>query len=97
MKEARISHQEVQHIAKLARLKLSIDEEERMTNQLNSILLYMDKLNELDTRDIEPMHHAVEQVNVMREDKVKPSLNNDRALANAPQQDGVFFVVPKVL
>jgi aspartyl-tRNA(Asn)/glutamyl-tRNA(Gln) amidotransferase subunit C len=97
MSETRISREEVQHIAKLARLRLSAEEEERMTYQLNNILVYMEKLNELDTRDVEPMHHAVEQVNVMRDDKPRPSLSSEKALANAPQHNGVFFVVPKVL
>ncbi|MCX7822429.1 MAG: Asp-tRNA(Asn)/Glu-tRNA(Gln) amidotransferase subunit GatC [Syntrophobacterales bacterium] len=97
MKEGKISLEEVKHIAKLARLRLSENEEELMTHQLNNILLYMEKLNELDTSNIEPMHHAVEQVNVMRDDKLKPSLSSEKALSNAPQQNGVFFVVPKVL
>ncbi|MEJ5300429.1 MAG: Asp-tRNA(Asn)/Glu-tRNA(Gln) amidotransferase subunit GatC [Thermodesulforhabdaceae bacterium] len=97
MKSSKITREEVKHIAKLARLKLSDEEEERMTHQINDILLYMEKLNELDTSNIEPMHHAVEQVNVMREDKPKPSLEHEKALANAPQQNGVFFIVPKVI
>jgi|YelNatPaOPRAMG01_1025707.scaffolds.fasta_scaffold12202_7 aspartyl-tRNA(Asn)/glutamyl-tRNA(Gln) amidotransferase subunit C len=97
MKLSKITQEEVKHIAKLARLKLSAEEEERMVYQLNDILLYMEKLNELDTSNVEPMHHAVEQVNVMREDKPKPSLMREKALANAPEQNGVFFVVPKVI
>lgn len=97
MQGSKISREEVKHIANLARLKLSDEEESLMTQQLNNILIYMEKLNELDTSNIEPMHHAVEQVNVMREDKPKPSLTSERALSNAPQQNGTFFVVPKVL
>lgn len=97
MQGGKISREEVRHIANLARLKLSENEEELMTQQLNNILIYMEKLGELDTSNVEPMHHAVEQVNVMRDDKPKPSLPREQAIANAPQQNGIFFVVPKVL
>ena len=96
MKE-KISREEVRHVATLARLELTEDEEKRMTDQMNDILTYMDKLNELDTRNIPPTTHATQLENVFRPDEVTESLDRERALANAPQSDGVHFVVPKVI
>jgi aspartyl-tRNA(Asn)/glutamyl-tRNA(Gln) amidotransferase subunit C len=94
---ARITRQEVRHVALLARLELSESEEERMTGQMNGILEYMDKLNELDTKDVEPTTHAIELQNVFRPDLVRDSLDRKDSLANAPGTDGVNFVVPKVI
>jgi len=96
MKE-KISKEEVHHVATLARLELTEDEEERMTVQMNDILTYMDKLNELDTANIPPTTHATQLENVFRPDEVVDSIDRERALANAPQNDGVHFVVPKVI
>lgn len=93
----KITREEVRHVADLARLDLNPDEEVQMTQQLNAILDYMEKLNEVDTSQVEPTTHAVERANVFREDVVGPSLQRDSALANAPQTDGVHFVVPKVI
>jgi len=84
-------------VALLARLELSEAEEERMTGQMNSILEYMGKLNELDTKDVPPTTHAIELQNVFRPDLVQPSLDRKDSLANAPGTDGVNFVVPKVI
>lgn len=84
-------------MATLARLELTEGEEKRMTEQMNDILTYMDKLNELDTRNIPPATHATQLENVFRPDEVRESLDRERALANAPQSDGVHFVVPKVI
>lgn len=93
----KISRQEVRHVANLARLDLSDAEEARMTEQMNNILGYMDKLNELDTTDVPATTHAIELRNVFRGDEVVPSLDRQSALANAPQSDGVSFVVPKII
>jgi aspartyl-tRNA(Asn)/glutamyl-tRNA(Gln) amidotransferase subunit C len=95
--DSKITRDEVRHVALLARLELSEVEEELMTGQMNAILGYMDKLNELDTRGIEPTTHAVELRNVFRPDSVEPSLDRKDSLANAPGNDGVNFVVPRVL
>jgi aspartyl-tRNA(Asn)/glutamyl-tRNA(Gln) amidotransferase subunit C len=95
--ETKITRQEVLHVALLARLELSEAEEERMTSQLNGILDYMDKLNELETKDIEPTTHAIQLQNVFRADCVEASLDRKDSLANAPGTDGVNFVVPKVI
>ena len=94
---SKITRQEVRHVAKLARLELSESEEERMTGQMNGILEYMDKLNELDTKDIAPTTHAIQLQNVFRPDSIRDSLDRKDSLANAPGTDGVNFVVPKVI
>jgi aspartyl-tRNA(Asn)/glutamyl-tRNA(Gln) amidotransferase subunit C len=95
--DAKITGQEVRHVAQLARLELSEAEEQRMTGQINSILEYMDKLNELDTHDVPPTTHAIQLQNVFRPDLVQRSLERTESLANAPGTDGVNFVVPKVI
>ncbi len=94
---SKITLEEVRHVAGLARLDLSPEEEERMTHELNAILAYMEKLAEVDTSDVPPMTHAMEQVNVFREDEVAESLDRSAAVSNAPQTDGAHFVVPKVI
>jgi aspartyl-tRNA(Asn)/glutamyl-tRNA(Gln) amidotransferase subunit C len=96
MKE-KINRGEVRHVATLARLELTEEEEKRMTEQMNDILTYMDKLNELDTRNIPPTTHATQLENVFRPDEEMESIDRDWALANAPQSDGVHFLVPKVI
>ncbi len=93
----KISKEEVEHVALLARLRFDESEKERMTTQLNSILDYMDQLKELDTAQVEPTFHAVARRNVYREDVVLPSFPQDRALSNAPDGDRGFFRVPKII
>ncbi|MFP5212510.1 MAG: Asp-tRNA(Asn)/Glu-tRNA(Gln) amidotransferase subunit GatC [Acidobacteriota bacterium] len=93
----KISREEVRHVAKLARLELSEDEEARMTGQMNDILGYMDKLGELDTTNVEPTTHVIEMGNVFRADETHVPLERDKSLANAPESDGVSFIVPKVI
>jgi aspartyl-tRNA(Asn)/glutamyl-tRNA(Gln) amidotransferase subunit C len=93
----KIGREEVRHVARLARLEFSDQDVERLTGQINSILNYMDKLNELDTSGVVPMTHAIRLQNVFRYDEVRPSLEREQALTNAPATDGVHFVVPKVI
>ena len=93
----KITKEEVEHVALLARLKFSESEQERFTTQLNSILEYMEKLEELDTAHVEPTFHAVAQTNVFRQDMVKPSIPRDLSLSNAPDGDRGFFRVPKII
>ncbi len=88
---------EVEHVARLARLELSEAEKEEFTGELNEILEFVEKLNKLDTANIEPTAHAVPMTNVFRRDKVEESLDPELALANAPDQIGNFFKVPKSL
>jgi len=92
-----IDSDRVRHIGKLSRIELAEEELETFSRQLGAILEYFDKLQELETADVEPMAHAVEISNVLADDVVGPSLPADRALANAPQRDGDFFKVPKVI
>ncbi len=92
-----ISIKDVEHIAKLAKLTFNAEELERFTRELNKIIEYVEKLNELDTSNVEPLSHTTAISNVMREDEVKPSLPVEEVLANAPQREGNFFKVPKVV
>ena len=93
----KITPEELAHVANLARLQLSPEEVEAMARQLDDILTYVAKLNELDTEGVTPTTHAISIVNAFREDEVKPSLDREKTLANGPQQDGEFFVVPRVI
>lgn len=92
-----VTKKDVEHIAKLARLKVTEEEAEHYTGQLNQILEYVEKLNELDTENVEPLSHPVENINVFRDDKLKPSINTEDALKNAPHKDDQHFKVPKVI
>ncbi|ASA24144.1 Asp-tRNA(Asn)/Glu-tRNA(Gln) amidotransferase subunit GatC [Paenibacillus donghaensis] len=92
-----ISRQDVQHVAKLARLQLSSEEEATLTEQMNAILQYADKLNELDTENVKPTAQVLQVSNVMREDVVKESLSQEDALLNAPEEEDGHFKVPAVL
>ena len=68
-----------------------------MTGQLDQILSYVDKLNEIDTSQVEPTTHAISITNAFREDDLRESIGQDKALANAPRQNGESFVVPRVI
>jgi aspartyl-tRNA(Asn)/glutamyl-tRNA(Gln) amidotransferase subunit C len=92
-----ISREDVEHVARLARLALSEAEVERMREQLSGILAYIDKLRTLDTADLEPTSHAVPLVNVMRDDETWTCLPQDVALANAPERSDAFFRVPRII
>ena len=92
-----ITREEVQNVARLARLHLTDDEAERMREQLDAILAYIDKLRELDVEDVEPTAHAVPLVNVMRDDALVPCLPQEQALANAPDRAHEFFRVPRII
>jgi aspartyl-tRNA(Asn)/glutamyl-tRNA(Gln) amidotransferase subunit C len=88
---------DVKYVAHLARLALTPAEEEKFGAQLNHILGYIDKLNELDVSQIEPTAHAVPLVNVFRPDVARPSLSNEDALRNAPAKANGLFIVPKIV
>jgi aspartyl-tRNA(Asn)/glutamyl-tRNA(Gln) amidotransferase subunit C len=92
-----VTMKEVEHIAALARLEFSDDEKQKFTHQLNDILQYIEKLNELDTSNVEPLSHVIELNNVFRDDVVKPSIAAEEALKNAPAKVDTFFKVPKVI
>ncbi len=95
--EKKIDQDQVRKVAKLARLELEEREVEEFAGQLSSILEYVEKMNELDTEGVEPLAHCLPISNVLREDSVKGSIGTEAALANAPQRDGEFFKVPKIL
>ncbi|MFQ5521662.1 MAG: Asp-tRNA(Asn)/Glu-tRNA(Gln) amidotransferase subunit GatC [Candidatus Methylomirabilia bacterium] len=97
MREAKITIAEVEHVARLARLDLSPEEKERMRSQLDAILTYIDKLRELDTAGVEPTAHVIPMTNVMRDDAVRPCVPREEMLANAPEREGDFFRVPKII
>lgn len=97
MKEQKISSEDVIKVAKLARLRFSDEEIEAFKGQLNTILEYVAKLEELDTSGVEPTFHLLEHRNVVRADEVKPSLSQEEALQNAPVADKGHFVVPKII
>lgn len=87
----------VDKVAHLARLELKPDETEGMIKDMNRILGFMDKLNELDTSGIQPLVYMTNEVNVLREDVVKQEITHEEALLNAPKQDGEYFLVAKVI
>lgn len=93
----KITKQEVEHVAKLARLELSEEETGRLTEQLSNILTYVEKLNELDTKGIVPTSHVLDITNVMRDDTPVASLSQERALANAPEKAAGHYKVPKII
>ena len=92
-----LSTEEVAKVAVLARLRLSPDEIQTFTEQLNAVVNYVDQLQELDTTGVEPLAHGVEINNVFRDDVRGPALPLEAALANAPQRNRENFLVPAVL
>jgi len=93
----KISLADVEHVARLARLELTDEEATTFTGQMNAILAYVDKLNELDTEGIVPTSHAVPMENAFRDDSARPGIGVEAALANAPDRAGGFYRVPKVI
>ncbi len=93
----KITVDEVKHIALLARLELSEEEIEQYTKQLNDILIYMEKLNQVGTETVEPLAHPFFTKTVFRDDIVMPSLSQEKAIENAPQKANGFFKVPKII
>ena len=94
---ASLSIEEVAKVALLARLRLSPEELETFTGQLNSIVHFVEQLQELDTRDVEPLAHGIEVRNVFRDDVRGPALPREAALQNAPKRNAESFLVPAVI
>lgn len=92
-----VTRKDVDTVAALARLYFTDEEKEELMDTLNNILEYFDKLSELDTEDVEPLTHILPIQNVMRDDEVKPSFDQETALKNAPKHDRGHFVIPKVI
>lgn len=84
-------------IAHLARLEIKEEDEQKVMDDMTKIITWVEKLNEIDTEGIEPLTSMSYEVNVMREDEVKPHLDHERALKHAPKKDSDYFRVPKVL
>jgi len=93
----KLTGREVALVASLARLEMSEREMEAFTGQLNAILEFMDKLNQLETKDILPTAHVLPLKNVFREDMVQPGLQRQEALQNAPEAEKGMFRVPRVM
>ena len=97
MAETKINLEQVRHVAQLARLELSPQEEERLQVELSAILSYIDKLNELDTAEVEPTAQVGEAGTPAREDEVTNRPAPNEMLANAPAREGNFFKVPRII
>ena len=92
-----VTVQDVEYIARLARLSFTDEEKQRLTVELNTILGYMEQLNSVPTDDVEPLSHVIDLQSVMREDRQVPGLSREDALKNAPARTDEFFKVPKVI
>jgi aspartyl-tRNA(Asn)/glutamyl-tRNA(Gln) amidotransferase subunit C len=92
-----VTRKDVEHVAALARLELTEAEKEQFTVQMNAILKYAEKLNELNTDDVEPTSHVLPLSNVLREDAARPSWPIEEVLKNAPEEEDGQFRVPAVL
>lgn len=97
MGQKKIDIEQVRQVGKLARLALSDAEIAQFAVQLSAILEYVEKLNQLDTSKVEPLAHCLPINNCLRVDEIKQSLGTEKTLANAPQKDEQFFLVPKIL
>jgi len=93
----KISKEQVEHVAKLARLEITDAEKDAFSQQLSAILSYVEQLNTVDTTGVEPTATVVQQANVFREDSLRPSLSVDKALSNAPESQDGYFIVPKII
>ena len=93
----KITPEEVRRVAVLARLALTATEQARLTDELDKILQYVEKLKELDTSQVEPFTHAVNTINALRSDEVTNQAHPDALLANAPEKHHTSFKVPKII
>ncbi|MBB6450796.1 aspartyl-tRNA(Asn)/glutamyl-tRNA(Gln) amidotransferase subunit C [Geomicrobium halophilum] len=94
---AKITKEEVEHVADLARLKFSEEEKEMFTEQMGKIITYAERLNDLNTEDVEPTTHVMNVHNVLRADEERPSVSREEALKNAPASKDGQVEVPSVL
>jgi aspartyl-tRNA(Asn)/glutamyl-tRNA(Gln) amidotransferase subunit C len=92
-----ISREDVEHVAKLARLRLSDEEKETFRRQLSDVLEHARVISEVDTEDVPPTSHTLPLVNVFREDDVRPSLPVEEVVQNAPWAEGGAFKVPRII
>lgn len=87
----------VQQLADLSRLEFSTEEKKEFTGDLQRMITFVEKLNELDTSNVKPLLHLTEDYNVFREDVVKNSISREEALKNAPEATDEYFKVPKII
>ena len=92
-----VNNELINNLSKLARLEFNDAEKDEIKNDLQKMIAFIDKLNELDTTGVEPLLHMSENVNVLREDEVTGSISREQAFKNAPLHDEQFFKVPKVI
>ena len=93
----KITRAEVERVAQLARLSFPEEELDKYTEHFNSFFAYADVLNQVDVEGIQPTAHVLPLQNVLRKDEVRPSLDRELALSNAPEQEDGYFKVPKVI
>lgn len=93
----KIDHKTVDEVAHLARLEFDADAKDEMVKDMNNMLAFVEKLNELDTTGIEPLIYMTDEANVLREDVVKQTISQKEALLNAPKKDSDYFKAPKVI
>lgn len=93
----KVTKEIIEHIADLARLNISEAEKEKFTLEMEKIISYVDKLNELDTTDVKPMEHVIPIRNILREDVVTGSFDREKLMENAPSQEEGCYKVPKVM
>ncbi len=87
----------VNNLAHLSRLYFTDDEKKELEHDLQRMISFVEKLNEVDTKDVKPLQHMSTEINIFREDEIKGSATREEALQNAPATDGIFFKVPKVI
>lgn len=93
----KITKETIEHVANLARLNLTDEEKSTLVSDMEQIISYVDKLNELDTSNVKPTDHVIPISNVFREDKAEPSFPREKILANAPSSEDGCFKVPKIV
>ncbi|WP_207425307.1 Asp-tRNA(Asn)/Glu-tRNA(Gln) amidotransferase subunit GatC [Pedobacter sp. SYSU D00535] len=93
----KLDNETIAKIAHLARLEVTDNEKESLLKDMNNILSFMEKLNELDTSAVEPLIYLTDEINIFREDEAKKEITPEKALSNAPQHDGTYFQVAKVI
>ena len=94
---SKIDHKTVDEVAHLARLEFDAAAKDAMVKDMNNVLAFVEKLNELDTTGVEPLIYMTDEANVLREDVVKETITQKEALLNAPKKDSDYFKAPKVI
>ena len=97
MEKKQLSKKDVEHVAWLAHIELSDKEKNLFTQQFNEILEYFKKIDEVETKEIEPAYHVLDIKNISRKDTIIPSLSTEEALKNAPKKEKKFFKAPRIV